>query len=231
MESPAQRDPAQTVQPVHQAQAPVHHEHHIKPPIEDVNYVSKEQKYSFREDKELGSRRPTIQLNVRVLTVEGIIDIIQKGGKGLELLLETVADVIVKEARLQVDEKEDISQYTFDESKVTWDYIAELPKAERRGGGISKEIWELFAKDYIGVMPSITGFNADKIGNQAKLIIGKFQGCKTNKPILTFLSEQLDVYFANTVNAEEYVECYEFLKTKAVTLLAQDETSLLKNLR
>ena len=105
-----------------------------------------------------------------------------------------------------------------------------MPKAERTGGGISKEVWEAFGKDYVSVMPGVTGKSADQVGNACKLLLAKFQPVKTNKKVISFLKEQLALYFSSTQNAEEFQECYEFLDSKAESLLKADEASLLANL-
>ena len=132
--------------------------------LEDI----KNFKFYFRKD-ELGNKRAQVELNLPTPSVEGIIAILEKGGKGLELLLDTVADVIGEQARGIVDENLTISQETFPLDRATWDFIANLEKAARRGGGIPKDTWEAFAKDYVEVMPSLTGKTAEQIGNAAKI--------------------------------------------------------------
>src|SRR5438874_2036131 len=108
-----------------------------------------ETNFHFRKVKDektgLETKRPTVVIPVPAPSVEGLIAIIEKGGKGLDLLLEAVRDKVVEQAREQVNDKEDITADTFDYKKLDWEAIANLPKAERRGGGISKELWDDFA--------------------------------------------------------------------------------------
>jgi hypothetical protein len=217
------------------------HEHHnhehgeheasrkVNVSAETKNVQMRESKFHFKKDK-LGNKRPTVELRIPCPTVDGIIGIIEGGGKELELLLDTVADVIMQQARSQVNDNESISQETLKLEELTWAHIANIAPAERKGGGISKETWEAFVEDYTSVMPAVTGKSAEQIGNAAKLLSGKMQACKTAKPVISFLKEQLALWYSSSPNAEDLTECYEFLTNKADTLLKADEASLLQNL-
>jgi hypothetical protein len=186
-------------------------------------------KFNFKKD-EFGNKRPSVELKLPVPSVEGLISIIEVGGKGLDLLLDAAADIVVSQARTIVNDKEDISQDTFPMQEVLWDFIANMPKAERRGGGISKEVWESFAKDYVEVMPSVTGKTSDQVANAAKILLNKFAQVKNQKPVIKLLKDQLSIYITNSTNAETYSECVDFLLNKADTLLNITEADLLANL-
>lgn len=190
----------------------------------------KDFKFNFKKDKDLGTQRPAVELKLPVPSVEGIISILQAGGKGLELLLDATTDVIISQARAIINEKEDISQDNFPVSQISWDFIANMPPKERRGGGISKEVWEEFAKDYIEVMPAVTGKTAEQVGNAAKIFLNKFAVIKTNKPALRLLKDQLALYLTNSTNAETFMECVDFLNNKADSLLNMSEADLVANL-
>ena len=195
---------------------------------------AKEFKFNFKkvrdENTGLETKRPSVELTLPVPSVEGIIAILETGGKSLELLLESVTDVIASRAREIVNEKEDINQANFPFDQLAWEVIANLPKAERRGGGISKDTWEDFSKDYISVMPSVTGKTAEQVGNAAKILLNKFNAVKTNKPVLKMLKAQLGLYASNSPNAEMYVDCISFLMDKAEALINMDDATLLANL-
>jgi hypothetical protein len=194
---------------------------------------TKEFKFSFKTDKETGFKRPTVELRLPVLSVEGIVDILQNGDsrpKELELLLEVLSDAVYAQARTLVNDKEDITQENFPLDKVSWAAIANMPKAERRGGGIAKETWEDFAADYIAVMPQATGKTAEQVGLAAKLLTLKFAPVKTQKPVINMLQGQLGIYLNVTQRGEEFAECIEFLNKKAETLLTMTDEDLLANL-
>lgn len=187
-------------------------------------------KFSFKKD-ELGNKRKTIELMLPCPTAAGAAAML-RDEKQTTYLLEVLESEVYKQAREQVgDEVKPVNlQSELDETKLTMEYIANLPKAERRGGGIAKEIWAGFAADYIAVMPSLTGKNAEQVGNAAKLLTAKFQPVKTNKKVIAFLKEQLGMWFTNTSNAEEFAEVYDFLDKKAEVLQLADEAALLANL-
>ncbi len=194
----------------------------------------KEVKFHFKKVKDeatgLETKRPTVELQVPTPSVEGIIAILESGGKGLELLQEAVAEIIYGRAREIINDKEDITQDNFPIDELGWDKIANLPKAERRGGGISKEVWEEFSKDYIAVMPSVSGKTAEQVGNAAKLLLNKFNAVKTNKPVLKLLKDQIGLYVSHSPNAETYSDCVSFLLEKADALISMDDAALLANL-
>lgn len=188
--------------------------------------------FHFKKD-ELGNKRPSLNLILNVPTIEGIIQALSDP-KQAEYIQEVLAQEIHKAARMQVgDDKSPVNkQEELNQDILSINALANMPKAERRGGGISKEVWEAFAKDYIEVMPGVTGKKLDNIVNASKIFIAKFQPAKTNKPVLKFLKTQLALWFDSTSqdSKEEFADCYEFLDNKVDTLLAADEASLLANL-
>jgi len=198
------------------------------------NVDEKEVKFNFRTVKDdatgLESKRPSVELKLPVPSVEGIIAILEAGGKQLELLQEAVAAVIVDRAREIVADKEDATADNFPYAELLWETIANLPKAERKGRGIPKEVWEDFSKDYISTMPAVTGKSAEQVGNAAKILLNKFSAVKSNKPVISLLKGQLGMYLNSSANAEQFADCVEFLLQKAQTLLDADEASLLGNL-
>lgn len=196
----------------------------------DPNVVFKESSFFFKTDKELGIKRDTVTLALPFPTAEGILNIVSNGGKELDLLLEAAADVVLLQARELVNADENITQDTIDLSKLSWNYIANMPKAARRGGGIAQEVWEEFSKDYIAIMPAITGKKLENVQNAAKLFLAKFNPCKTNKKVLAVLKAQLSLWYTNTKQAEEFKAVFEFLDGKAETLLKADDAALLDTL-
>jgi len=203
----------------------------IAVPAQAGKYGIKEVKFNFRKNAELGTKRPSITLPVKVLTLQGLVSILESGDeKQVNLILETLQNPIIEQARAQVDENESITAETIDSDKLSWEFIANLEPATRRGGGIPKEVWEAFVLDYTEVMPGATGKNAEQVGRAAGLLGNKFAAVKTNKKVLNFLDSQLDLYFSTTAKADEFIDCYEFLKSKAATLLAASDEALLANL-
>ena len=195
---------------------------------------AKEYKFSFRtvKDKDSGieTKRPTVELLLPIPSIEGIIRILEEGGKQLDLLQSAVADVVAGHVRSMLSDDEKLTSENFPLNQATWEFIANLPETEKRGRGIPKETWEDFAADYIAVMPSATGKTAEQVALAAKLLLGKFQAVKTNKPVIEKLQEQLAIYANNAPMAEQFSDCIRFLDEKADSLMQADETALLDNL-
>lgn len=199
-------------------------------PILLEGYANADVAFHFRKDKETGQKRPSVHLVLPQLDVNTLVNIINEGGKGLEMLLAASNDVIIEQARGQVAANATMTQADLDVSKLDWNFIANLPKAERTGGGIAKDTWEAFGEDYKDVMLAATGKPAEAIENHVKFLMNKFAVIKTNKKVLAFMKDMLTTYFEATPNKEEFAACVEFLSNKADTLLAADESALLLNL-
>lgn len=196
----------------------------------DKTIDPKDFKFHFKKDKELGNKRESIELKLPTPSVEGIIAIIEKGGKGLDLLLGAAADVIVSQARNILNDNEEMKADSFPFEQCTWEFIANLPDAEKRGRGIPKETWEEFAADYTAVMPGLTNKKVEQVALAAKLLVTKYNNVKTNKPVIKLLMEQLALYSTGSPNAEQYQDCIKFLQEKGEALLKADPAAMLANL-
>jgi hypothetical protein len=180
------------------------------------------------------SKPESKDLNLPALEVEDLLAIIENGGKGVELLLEAVNDVIYQEARNIIadamEAKKEVTQELMDSNaaQFNWEVIANKPKAERRGHGISKEDWEAFAADYKEVMAIVqTDKTAEQIATAALHISKKFANCRFNKPVIATLRGYLATWFSNTPNKDDFATVYEALDNRAETLLTADEAGRL----
>lgn len=199
-------------------------------PNHDKNVDIKEFNFHFKKDK-LGNKRPSVELKLPVPSVEGIVAIIEKGGKELELLQDAIYDVIRSQAGSIVSDDEKISQTTFPVANILWSAIANMPKADRRSSAIDSAVWEAFAKDYIDVMPGVTGKSVEAVTNATVVYLKKFSIVKTNKDVIGKLKDQLGLYMEHSKNVEQFTEILELLISKADSYLAANDVELLvKNL-
>jgi len=194
----------------------------------------KEAKFGFRKvtDKETGveTKRATVELSkIPVPSVEGIVAILETGGKALELLQEAVAEVVLGRARDYINETETVTSENFDYSVLDWNAIANLEKEDRRSG-ISKETWEDFAKDYVETMPAVSGNSAEQAANAAKIFVTKFASIKTKKDVIAKLKLRLSVYAEHSPKAGDFAEVLDLLMKKADKLIEAKEVSLEDNL-
>ena len=189
-----------------------------------VSTESKSFKFRFNKDK-MGNQRKTVELLLPVLTFAGIIAALEAGGKQAELLAEVCSDTIRKAAAAIVGENEGTTQESFPMDKISWDAIANQSRAERQT--ISEEVWEAFAKDYIEVMPGVTGKKVEAVSNATIVYLKKFSIVKTDKPTISKLKDQLGLYMENSKNVEQFTEILELLLNKADTYLQANEVALL----
>ena len=201
-------------------------------------YTNKDVKFSFKKADELGNKRPPVSLKIPAPTIEAVVAFLNNDtdGKNKEYLLDLLAEQIKEQARQQVadDDKPVNSQEELDLAKLTLEYISHIPASERKAGGIDKEVWAAFAKDYIAVMPGVTGKSADAVGVAADLLAKRFRAVANRKDVLKKLAEYLELWFTSTTpeKQEEFADVYEFLSKKAKELLAATDTEqMLANLQ
>lgn len=203
---------------------------HVRVIEESFHFKTTKEEIETPEGKETKEKkRPTVKLQLAVPTFEGLVEAMADE-KIQNYVLDLLKEDVVQAAREQVNEDESISQTTIDLTKLTLAALASRPPAARRGGGIAKETWELFTKDYVEVMPAITGKSSENCATAAKLLAQKFQPVKTNKELIKLLKERMSLWFANSPRAEELSECYEFLEKKADEFMNADNTELLAKL-
>jgi hypothetical protein len=197
-------------------------------PTFDNSVDQKDFKFRFKKDN-LGNQRPTVEVKGFVPSVEGIVGILEKGGKGLELLQDAMYDVVRGALGSYVADNENASQDSIPWEKFTWESIANAPREDRRS--IPEEQWKGFAEDYLKVMPGVTGKSPEAIANATTVYLKKFTLVKTNKPILAKLKEQLSLYVEHSPKAEEFSDVLEVLLKKADAYLkADDAAAILENL-
>jgi len=192
----------------------------------DTMVDTKEFTFHFKKDK-LGNKRPSVELKLPVPSVEGIISILEKGGKELELLQEAIYDVIRGQAATIVSDDEKVTQATFPTAQVLWSAIANLAKADRRSSAIAAEVWEAFAKDYIETMPGVTGKSVEAVTNATVVYLKKFAIVKTNKDVISKLKDQLALYMEHSKQVEQFQDILELLVSKADSYLSANDVELL----
>lgn len=190
--------------------------------------------FNFKKSKDkmtgIETLREAVQLAIPYPSMEGIVDILESGGKGLELLVEAIEGIVNAAARDLLNEDTALNAANFPVNKLSWEFIANIPRAQRKGGGIPKEVWEGFAQDYVEVMPEVTGKTIEQVANAAKILVAKLSQVRTNEAVLQLLVSQLALYAEHSPNVEEYQECVSFLLNKADTYLNVSEEELLANL-
>ena len=172
-------------------------------------------------------KRPAVTLSLPIPTWDGLATMLTTNEKVVQYVLDMVEEAIKDQAREQLTDsiKPVMRQDELDLSKLSLEYIASMPKSERQGGGIAKEVWEEFSKDYIAVMTPERG--ADKSAKAAQLFLQRFNTVKTEKAVITALRDLLATWVRKTQNAEDFQEVYTYLDNRASLLLERDSAALL----
>ena len=203
-------------------------------PLVDIKEVN----FGFRKtkDEETGveTKRPNVTGKIQVPSVEGIVKILETGGKELELLQSAVESVLTDYARQLLADDTNITSENFPSDQITWEVVANLPETDRKGRGIAKEVWEDFIKSYMETMPALIGKPVDVVKKQASILAAKFQPLKNHEKkneILPKFVEMLSIYTSNAADAEQFAAPIEFLIQKAEAFMNQEQsTDLASNL-
>ena len=188
----------------------------------------KEMLFRFKKD-EFGNKRENVKCEaVPVPTADTVLEILQKEGKELELLLDVMADTVRSTLSDFVSEDQAFDPKKFDYSKVSWKAISEISREDRRSISIPEETWKAFAKDYIEIMPGVTGKTLEMVTTATEVYLKKMTPLKSRKPALEKLKEQLAIYVSNSQNAEQFQEILELLTRRISTYLAADDPALLE---
>lgn len=216
-------------------------------------FINKEFKYRYKKD-ELGNQRPSVSVfgpipslsEIARLcgTTKDLIDektkqpVLQDGkpvqvpSNEAELILEAIYAVVNAQVRDLVNSDEKADQDNLKWAEATFEYIANMPASARRGAGIPKEQWEEFAKNYVEIMPAVTGKTKEQCTQAAQVFVRKFRDAAGNLPVVEKLQTYLAVYAEAPGNrAEEFQDIIEFLVKKSTDMLAEkDKVAALANI-
>lgn len=187
----------------------------------DPTFVMKDVSFRFKKDK-MGNQRPTVKTQMPVPTAEGVAQILTSGDQKAWALLEEAMYDVVRDTLAGYVSEDSFDPEKFDNSKLFWQAIANMPKEDRRSSQIPEETWTAFTTNYIEVMPGLTGKTADQAKNATEVYVRKMVPVKTNKKLLEKLKEQLSLY-ASQPSAEPFTEILDLLIKRCETYLAADD--------
>lgn len=178
-----------------------------------MNVIRQEVRFGYREKLDQATGMKTRRIP-DLLTIDFPIlaDLVLNASEKVQnLLQDAVNQVLVERAR------ELLASYdakTFPYVELDFEKIANLPPAQRKGGGIAQETWDAFIEDYKTIIVAVTGKTQDQVDNAAKILSKRLVGYKTSKDHLIFFAQMLALYQANSPNAAEYSDVVEFLTSK-----------------
>lgn len=182
---------------------------------------------------ELGKakKQDSVVAQLSVPDTNDVIELLGQGGAVSVLILSAVKDLIVGAARDQFDEiiesfglddSKSVSADMLDHSKLTLEYIASIPASSRGGATVTDDDWVSFFADYKAVMIAATGKEEKKIDAHINYF-KKPQLIRNNKPVLSLLIDQLDLYAASTANLDDNAAAYERTKGRFTKYLNEPE--------
>lgn len=194
--------------------------------------------FRFRKDKDTGTQRPSIKVNLPVPNVQGLVQILSTGvledgkySKELELVFEALSDTIRFAATDIINNDENITSDKFPYDKLTWTAIANTDRSDRRSTNIHEDTWKAFVEDYVTIMPALTNKTKEQVANAAAVFVNKLNMVKTNKTLLSQLKDQFTIYVSATKNGEQFSEIVDLLQRKFKTYMEADKVeAILSNL-
>lgn len=147
-----------------------------------------------------GLKRATVTVSHELPSTEGILEMLAgEDPKVVDLITSTIQSLVVSHLRGYVDADLEFDQAKCDalaaEGKLTIQAIANLPKSER--SMLTKEDLEAFAKDYIAIMPGVTGKSVEKVSAAAGLFVERYKRVAGDNSVLAVLQDQLSVFVEN----------------------------------
>ena len=213
----------------------------------ETKFNFKARKITDDQGKEIGKtkKQPSLVVNLPVPTRADVVAYLAApddvdgenkklntpGNKVRELLDDAIQAIIRDQAKGQLDDVIDsfgnddskvITPDALDFDKLSLEYIATLPPAQRGARAFSEEDFEAFFSDYMAVMVQVTGKPETKIANH----IGHFKKptrIKANKEVLAVLIDQVDVYLASSANVEDTGEVANRIRSKFDKWLKEDD--------
>lgn len=177
------------------------------------------------EGKEIGrtKKQPSVETELPVPSHDEVTNYLTSpDSKESILVMSAVQSIIYQAAREQFDEiieafgdddSKTVAADMLDLSRLDLSYIANLPPSSRGGTALTDEDWKAFFDDYVTVMVAATGKEMDRVVKHVELFKRPTK-VKANKEVLHLLVGQLDIYLANTQNAEDNSDCAVRIRDK-----------------
>lgn len=208
------------------------------PVAQSFKFNFKTRKITDENGKEVGrtKKQPSVTCDLPILAADEVVALLQDPERAKEqgLVISTIADIIYNAARSQFDEiieafgddeTKEVSASMLDFSKLTLEYVANLPPSSRGVQAISDEEWQAFFEDYLSVMVAATGKAEERIKNHINLF-KKPQKAKANKEVLQVLVDQLDIYLASSGSIEDTGNCAVRIRDKFSKWISEPEKAV-----
>ena len=159
------------------------------------------------------------------LTLNGLVDIVNKGGAALTYVLSILNDDIYAAARNLVTES-DFNPETYPVEKLSIEQLATVVRESARNG-ISQERWAAFKEDFIAVITANTPIKPEQVKLAAGYLATKCAAIKLNPAYLAKVQTRLATYIEHAENPDtEIVEKLASLISQYLEAAADPESML-----
>jgi hypothetical protein len=219
------------------------------PPIEvPPGMVASAVKFNFKQrtikgdgtpanpDKKL-RKQPSVTANIPNFTGDYLValfsDDSEDTSKARALVLDYANEIFREQAKSQFedviegfgeDETQTVSAASLNYDKLTLEFIANLPPAQRGRQAISDEEWNLFYKDYLAVMLKVTGKDAVRINKHVD-IFKKPTRVKSQPDVMAVMVDQLDIYIAHSELIEDTAAAAKRMRDKFDAWLKEEKAT------
>lgn len=198
-------------------------------------------RFTFRTNKELGTKRPPLTLQYPRITWNGFAHLVSaedteeekaRSQRAVEFVMSLIGDYtegvvrgLINDADNPVNSQEDLSKLLND---LVFEKLIFTSDADRRGAKISDEAWKAFAEDYTTVVTKVApNRTANQIKQALELFLKKVMPVKTNKQVLERLQGLLAEWYNASEAQEEHSEIYEFLSERIRRFLNVEDKNYL----
>ena len=200
-------------------------------------------RFTFRTNKELGTKRPALTLQYPRITWNGFATLVSteensseeavaRSKRAVDFVMSLIGDYTEGVVRGLINDPDNPVTSQDDLSKIMNDLVFEklifTSDSDRRGAKISDEAWTAFAQDYTAVVTRVApSRTANQIKQALELFLKKVMPVKTNKQVLERLQGLLAEWYNASEAQEEHAEIYEFLAERIKRFLNVEDKNYL----
>lgn len=191
--------------------------------------VAEPVKFNFRENKETKVKRPALELVVPKITTDAVANyLMSEDTKVVSLVLETLQGVINGHVRSYVDSDENFSQEALqvlvDEGKISFEAIANLPRAER--SAVTNADLEEFSKVYFKLSQTLLGKSEPQASAAVVVFNSRIKKIAGNPAALAKVESDLAKFLelADQEVISEHERALNYLISKIADYKAEDIT-------
>lgn len=182
-----------------------------------------------------GKKHPSVKMYLPVPKAERLAEFLLAEGedfkKERELVLNVVADLVYRMARVQINDYREknvdsiVTPAIINYDRLDWTFIGNMPKAERGAYVPDEADVKAFLDSYLEIMPTATNKTKEKIENHIVCFQSGFKKQRAQKEILEMFASALAVYVSTAGEelVEEHGDVIEYFQNRLARMLKTEE--------